>query len=302
MDRREIALAPLLRPFHRTTERLRQITDEELLGVDLELAAESTADLRRDHAHLVLPKAEVERDDELHEVRDLRRRPERELARLELRGHGARLHRVRDEALVDDALSHFDLGVLERLVDVAALDRVREDEIGAELLVDDRRARFERLRRVDHHRKRLVVHRDQIRRSLRGVTRIRDDRGDRVARIPRFVGRDRHVLRAVHARNGDEHGQHARRLELGAREHRDDTGLLLGGGGVDPADAGVRVRTPHERHVRHALQHHVVGESPLTRDEARVLFACDARSDVFRIGGDGHGCTSAAIFASPLAA
>src|SRR5437867_8249189 len=131
MDRREIALAPLLRPFHRTTERLRQITDEELLGVDLELAAESTADLRRDHADLVLPKAEVERGDQLHEVRDLRRRPERELAGLELRGHGARLHRVRDKALVDDALSDLDLSVLERLVDVAALHRVGEDEVGA---------------------------------------------------------------------------------------------------------------------------------------------------------------------------
>src|SRR5712691_522263 len=38
VDRREVTLAALLGPLHRPAERLRQVADEELLGVDLELA------------------------------------------------------------------------------------------------------------------------------------------------------------------------------------------------------------------------------------------------------------------------
>ena len=143
MDRREVPLAPLLRPLHRSPERFREVTDEELLGVHLQLAAEAAADLRGDHADFVLSQAQVERDDELHEVRDLRGAPERELAGLELRGDRARLHRIRDEALVDDPLADPDLGILEGLVDVAAFDRIREDQVRAELLMNDRSARFE---------------------------------------------------------------------------------------------------------------------------------------------------------------
>src|SRR5438309_4080070 len=168
MDRREISLPPLLRPLDRTAEGLREVTDKELLGVDLELAAEAAADLWRDHAHLVLSEAEVERDDELHEVRDLGAAPERELARLELGRDRARLHRIRNETLVHDPLTDFDLGVLECLVDVAAFDRVREHEVRPKLFMDDRRARFEGFGRVDHDRKRLVIDRDEVRGALRG--------------------------------------------------------------------------------------------------------------------------------------
>ena len=105
------------------------MTDEELLGVHLQLAAEAAADLRGDHADFVLSQAQVERGDELHEVRDLRGAPERELAGLELRSDRTRLHRIRDEALVDDPLADSDFGILEGLLDIAAFDRIREDQV-----------------------------------------------------------------------------------------------------------------------------------------------------------------------------
>ena len=284
VDGREVTLAPLLGPLHRSPESLREESHEELLGVDLELAAEAAADLGCDHAHLVLSEAEVERRDELDEVRDLGGGPERELAGLELRRDRPRLDRVRDQSLVDDPLTDLDLGVLERLVDVATLDRIREDEVGAELLVNDRRPRLERLHRVDHDRKRLVVDRDQVGCALGRLARVGDDRGDRVARVPRLVGRDRHVLRATHARNGDEYGQHARRLEVLAGEHGHDAGLFLRGRRVDPTDSRVRVGAAHKGQVRHAGKGHVIRERPLTRDEARVFLARDARADVGRRG------------------
>ena len=229
-------------------------------------------------------------------MRDLRGRPERELAGLELRGGRTRLHRVRNEALVDDPLRDRDLRVLERLVDVAALDRVREDEVRAELLVNDRCAWFEGLGGVDHHGEGFVVDRDQVRGPLCGVARIRDDRDDRIAGVSRLVDGDRHVLRAVHARHRDEHRQHSGRLELFAGQHCDDAGLLLGGSGVDPSDPRVRVRASHEGHVRHALQHYVVGEGRIASDETRVFLPSEARADVGRVGRGGHRFTSAATF------
>ena len=296
VDRREVPLAPLLCPFDRSAERFREVTDKELLCVDLQLAAEPAADLRRDHAHLVLSEAKIQRNDELHEMRDLRGRPERELSGLELRRDRTRFHRVRDETLVDDPLIDLDLGILEGLVDVATFDRIREYEVRPELLVKDRRACFEGLGRIDHDRKRLVVDRDQVRRAFRGIARVRDDGRDGVARVACLVGRDRHVLRPVHARDGDEDRQHAGHLEVLPGEDGDDAGLLLGGGRVDPADPRVGVRAAHERQVRHPLQHHVVGERPLARDEARVLFAGHTRADVGGSGCAGHRFTSAATF------
>ena len=43
----------------------------DLLAVDLQLGAEAAADVRRDHAHLVLGHAELEGDEQAQEVRDL---------------------------------------------------------------------------------------------------------------------------------------------------------------------------------------------------------------------------------------
>ena len=62
---------------------------------------------------------------EAKDVRILRRVPQRQLAgcAAPLRERRARLHRVRDEPLLDDALLDDDFGVRERGVDVAACDR-----------------------------------------------------------------------------------------------------------------------------------------------------------------------------------
>ena len=226
MHRGEVSLTPLLGPLHRAAEGLREVPDQELLCINLELAAEATADLRRDHAHLVLREPEAQRGDELHEVWDLRRRPERELPCLELGCGRAGLHRVRDETLVDQVQRDFHLRVPEGLVDVPALHRIGEDEVRPELLVDDRRARLERLGRVDHDGERLVIHRDCVRRALRGVAGLGHDRRDGIAGVPDLIGRDRHVLRGALLWDRDEDRQHAGGLEVLTGQHRDHAGLL----------------------------------------------------------------------------
>ena len=61
-------------PAHRPLEPARQVRDERLLAVDVQLRAEAAADVGRDHAEVVLRDAEHAGELEPHEVRDLRRR------------------------------------------------------------------------------------------------------------------------------------------------------------------------------------------------------------------------------------
>src|SRR5207244_12530956 len=81
---------------------------------------------------------------------------------------------------------------------------------------------------------------------------------------------------------------HAGRLEVFPRQNSDHAWFFLRGLRVDPADPGVSVRAPNQGEVRHALEHHVVGEGPLTCDEPRVLFARNTRADVGGICCSGH--------------
>ena len=100
-----------------------------------DLAAEAAADLRRDDAQLVLGHAGDERHDEADDVRVLRRVPQRQLAgrRRELRDRAARLHRRRDQPLLDDAIADDDVGRRERGVDVAARDGPVERDVAGRL-------------------------------------------------------------------------------------------------------------------------------------------------------------------------
>ena len=147
---RDERFGSILDPLDRHAELLRHHRADVLLGVDVDLRAEAAADFRRDGADLVLAEAVHRRDHRLQDVRVLRRRPDghRLLARLPVRQHAARLHRVRHQAMVDHALADHHLGVGERLVDGGVVDRreIRRDtgaarhqrdrEVVREVLVD----------------------------------------------------------------------------------------------------------------------------------------------------------------------
>ena len=225
-------------------------------------------------------------------MRDLSARPHGELTGLELRDDRARLHRVRDQALVDDAKLDRRLGVTERLVDVATLHGIGENEIRPQVLVEDGRARLERFRRVDDDRQWLVVDRHQVGPTLCSLTRVGDDGGDRVSGVARLVGRQWHVLRAVQARHRDEHRQHTRRLRVLAGDNGHDARLLAGCRRVDAPDPRMCVRTAYERDVDHGREGHVVSERAPTLDELGVLLARSARSDI------GGRCRGAHLFTS----
>ena len=115
VDRRVEALGALLDPLDRAAEPPGEQQRERLLGVDVQLRAEAAADVGRDHAQLRLGHPEHAGERHAEDVRHLRRRPERQLARRvdRLREHAARLDRRRDQPLLAVALAHGHLGVRE---------------------------------------------------------------------------------------------------------------------------------------------------------------------------------------------
>ena len=69
-----VPLAAALGPLDRSAEPLRDDQREDLLRVHVELAAEATADVRRDHPDLLLRDAGDQGQHDPQDVRDLRRR------------------------------------------------------------------------------------------------------------------------------------------------------------------------------------------------------------------------------------
>ena len=93
------------RPFDRPVDLLGRPGADRLLGVDEDLRAEPAADVGRDDAQLVLGREAHERGQ--HEPRDMRvlaRRVERDRVgpRIVVAERRARLHRVGDQAVVDE--------------------------------------------------------------------------------------------------------------------------------------------------------------------------------------------------------
>ena len=175
--------------------------DGERLEIDIVLAAESAAELGRDHADL--------RNVHLEKLRALRADDEMALGGgvdLDLavlgvareRGLGldiALVHGLGVEFALDDevrlreALLHVALGEIEHLGEVGRLLRRRVDALGDLFLVQQRRVFGHRLHGVDHMRQHLVIDLDQSGRAPRDGVRGSGHGGDRVAVIEHLLAR-----------------------------------------------------------------------------------------------------------------
>src|SRR5207245_10243157 len=107
-------------------------------GIDIQLAAKTSADFGSDHAHRGFRKSQHNRKLRAQQMWYLRGRPDGEAM---LPGQifgkdGKCLHRDRREALVEHALLHYAVGFFESGADVAVLQSVSESFVGAELVVD----------------------------------------------------------------------------------------------------------------------------------------------------------------------
>ena len=220
-------------------------------------------------------------------MRVLRGVPERQLAgrRRELRHRAARLHRRRDQPLLDDAIADDDVGRLEcggrcrrprRAQWKARLPGASACSCGAPAA-----AAFVR---IDHGGQRFVVDVDQLERVVGLIVRFGDDHGDRIADVTDDVGRDARDR----ARRSVRHSAGATRRECtcrpasvsGAGEHRHDAGGAPWRGWYRcRGSAHVRAGCGGPPRAAMPGQREIGGVASRAGQEPRVLAPPDARTE-----------------------
>ncbi len=274
----QIVLGAILEELHRTAQLLRKPQHQRHVEVDEDFRAKPAADVRRDDPDLLLGNAEHERrDDQLMDVRRLRGRPEGVLlgARIVVADRAARLHRGRDQPLVEDALADPHLGVGQRAVDrlgIRAACPVHDDVV-RRVLVELRRARLDRLPRVDDRRQLVEVDLDRLQGVIGLVDAFRDDDRDRIADLMHLAQREQPRRGDVVVDPGGLPGA-GKRIHLGeilTGEHADDARHGLRAAGVDAADPGVGHRRAQHGRIGHAGQPDIVEEVPAAGHQFRVF-------------------------------
>ena len=194
-----VILAAGFGPLHRTIQRHRAETGDEICRIRRDLAAKPAAYLRCNHTELVFGNTGDDRAQEAKDVRILRRVPQRQLAgcAAPLRQRRSRLHRIGDEPLLDDAFLDDDFCVLERRVDVSAGHRPMKGLVAGHLRVKLRRTRFGRGLSIGHRRERLVIDVDELERVVGLIRGFGDDDRHDIAHIPDDVAAHALVRRDV---------------------------------------------------------------------------------------------------------
>ena len=172
-----------------------------------------------------------------------------------------------------------------------------------QVVVEPRRVCFDRRRRVDHGRQRLIVDDHFLGGILRRRDRLGDDEGDRGADVANAIGRQ-HVMRRDRHRRAVAVGQHdvGRRAGGGemrdalepvgervlAGQHREHAGHGARRGDVDRTDQRMGMRRAHRGAVGLARQIDVVAVIAAAGDEARVFLAAYRLSDACVHDGDAY--------------
>jgi hypothetical protein len=223
------------------------------------------------------------------DVRDLGGRVDRVLVALgqRLHHHAARLHRGRDQPLLQVPPLDHDVGLGLGRVVVAAVEGPQERLVGALVGVHQDLV-LERLLHVHDRGQRVVVDLDRLQRVRGRVAVAGHHHGDALADVPDLVDRERVVVGVHHVRgHRPRAGQRAELVgEVGAGEGGHHPGPLQRSGHVDPGDPGVRDRAAHDRHVQQARHRDVVGPPGPAGDQPAVLLAAQRLADVLaRVGG-----------------
>ena len=247
-----------------------------------DLVAEAAADVLRDHPQLVGADPHRGRHHDHGEARELVVRRERPLpgTAIPLHERAVELERRRVEAVeVELRDLHDVVGLGERRVDVPPLPDAGVGEVPAAVLVQDRRAVFERRARVDDDLEGLVVDLHELCRVARELPRLGDDRGNGLADVAHLPDGERVVLDLAAGVGGDLEERIGEDRDLVARQRPVDALQLVRRAHVDRDDPSVRVGRADEVEVAHAMPLDVVEEDALALDEPAVLLARDALAD-----------------------
>jgi hypothetical protein len=192
---------------------------------------------------------------------------------------GARLHVIRDEAIVDEFDRRDVAGGGKRLVGrLAVAILMQVDEIGAELGPHERRTVVQRGGQIGLGVGMVEIDVDQFGRILRLAKAFGDDERNGVADIAHLaVAQQRDVAhRMFLAARLFGAGHALDRTEMGdVRGRQDQLDTWCGPGGIERTDGkgASRLRGTQHIGVERPFPFHVVGIAPLALDEGIVLLA-----------------------------
>ena len=286
MRRRHIILASLFGPFYRATQLFGGPHGQDIARIERNLAAKAAAHVAGNDAQPVFRDAGDQRAQQTGHMGVLAGVPEGHLfgARIPACHRGVCLHRVGDEALVDEVRLDDPVGGGESGVNIAIGKLPVEGEIARHVIVQQRRARFQRFGLIGDGGQWLVIDVNQVERVFGGIRVFGDDDGHAVAGIAHFINRqdaplgDGHFLTVDHAdfqRPGARQGTDASIGQILAGVDGHDAVQLLGLVGIDAANAGMAVRASQHGHVGLAGQGHILSVIALAGNQARVFAPFD---------------------------
>ena len=242
----EEMLQPVLDPFDRPVQLHRRPGQQHFLGVEHhDLRPETAADEGRDDADLAFVEAKHAGKAVADEYRRLRGVPDRHLAgaRVPLRDHAAGLDRRRDAVLVEEAAFDDAIGLGGGGGIIAlGLPHMRGD-VGADVVVHQRRAALQAFFEIDHCGKLLELDVDIVECVLGEIAALGDHDRQRLADMADLVLGERHLGalrgtrclrsgaaapaagRAASSRRGRR--RHRRRRRRGAASARDTSMLMI---------------------------------------------------------------------------
>ncbi|MGX1424150.1 hypothetical protein AB7M59_004585 [Bradyrhizobium elkanii] len=189
-------------------------------------------------------------------------------------------------------------GVGEGFLDLGGIAIAhRGHDVVGRLRPDRRRARLDRLDRIDHRGQHLVIDLDRLSRGLRQHPRGRDHGRDALARVTHHLMSQQAPRRHGHRRAVGPLEDRKRRQradivldEVGAGINGLDAGHLQRRLGVDRLDVGVCVRRAQHVQPERAVLRLVVDEMPLPGDQPLVLQTLDwlARTKTHIAGKNVH--------------
>ena len=269
-----LALGPGRDPAGGPPDLARHPRHDDFLGVVEDLAAESAAHVGGDHPQLALGNPEREGGEQQPDrVRVLAGGPDRHLLgrRVPLRRGGAGFHRRGDEALVHELDLHDLVGLGEGLVTgLLVPERPVVGDVVLDLGVDEGRTLIHGAARIDHGRKRLVVHLDRLDRVGGDVGILRDHHGHRIPHVADAVGHHDRPVRNLGVRHQPAAGKRTAAAVLEVLAGEDGQHAVHGARrrGVHPGDPGVGLGAALDRHVHHARKLDVGDVASLALDEA----------------------------------
>ena len=196
-------------------------------------------------------------------------------------GNGTRLHGVGHQSRLDNAQVQDAVGLGERPVGIAGGAGTVDAQVGAHVLVDQRRPRLQGALEVDHRRQRLVVHLDQFQCVAGNVGVLGHHNGHRLTLVLGDFGRHGKAADGLHVLQDSGQGQlrDTGGIEFGAGHHGDHARQAPRGGHVHAADACVGMGTAEHQHHRRVGGHDVAGVAALSLDQSEVFLAPYGRSN-----------------------